>query len=341
MVSIIVPVHNCKKWLPTCLDSLINQTYSNLEILLINDGSTDGCLDICEEYAEKDRRIRLLNKENGGVSSARNAGLRYAIGKWIMFVDADDWLEIDTLEKISGEVNDDFDCYFWDVVRSPDDKRIWKRQYLNYAAMEDIYCTVISGIKEKGYHFNSLVRTVWGKLYRTEIIKMNCLMFDENLYIGEDAIFLIKYLQCLTGTERIKVLDCCCYHYRITDESAAHRYKNDLLDQSIRQLIAIQNFWNQEFLKYKKQTTLTVFCWNIFNNLITNEMHQSSASNVDVKWNDAKIWFQRNISLMKYKNVNFWRMPRFVRIEWLLSQFINNDIICRISAFCLKIRYRP
>lgn len=99
-VSIIVPIYNCEKWLPTYLDSLINQTYSEIEILLVNDGSTDRSLDICKKYTENDRRIRILNKMNGGVSSARNEGIRHAIGEWIMFVDADDWLEADTLKNM-------------------------------------------------------------------------------------------------------------------------------------------------------------------------------------------------------------------------------------------------
>ena len=92
LISVIVPVYNVAAWLPRCVDSILAQTYENLEILLVDDGSTDGSGNICEEYAKKDTRIRVLHKENGGLSSARNAGLDAAAGAYIGFVDSDDWI---------------------------------------------------------------------------------------------------------------------------------------------------------------------------------------------------------------------------------------------------------
>ncbi|MGR5861197.1 MULTISPECIES: glycosyltransferase [unclassified Bacillus cereus group] len=97
-ISIIVPVYMVEKYIEKCIDSLINQTYKNIEIILVNDGSLDGCPEICNNYAKNDSRIKVINKKNGGLSDARNAGLREAIGKYILFVDSDDYIEKDTCE---------------------------------------------------------------------------------------------------------------------------------------------------------------------------------------------------------------------------------------------------
>ena len=98
LVSIIVPVYNTEKYLSKCLDSIVNQTYKNLEIILINDGSTDNSKAICEDFAKKDKRIQVINKENSGVSVSRNKGLSLAKGNYIAFIDADDYAELNYIE---------------------------------------------------------------------------------------------------------------------------------------------------------------------------------------------------------------------------------------------------
>lgn len=103
-VSIIVPIYNVEKYLKRCIDSIIEQSYTNIEIILVNDGSTDHCLDICQLYSQYDSRIIILNKENGGLSSARNMGLDYATGEYIMFVDSDDWIRVDAVELLLNDI---------------------------------------------------------------------------------------------------------------------------------------------------------------------------------------------------------------------------------------------
>ncbi|MBR2883464.1 MAG: glycosyltransferase family 2 protein [Clostridia bacterium] len=105
LVSIIVPVYNVEKYIHQCIDSIINQTYKNIEIILVDDGSPDNCGKICDEYAEKDSRIKVIHKENGGLSDARNHGIDAATGDWLMFVDSDDWLHNHTVEKLHDAVN--------------------------------------------------------------------------------------------------------------------------------------------------------------------------------------------------------------------------------------------
>lgn len=103
-ISIIVPIYNVEKYLKRCIDSIINQSYTNIEIILVNDGSTDNSLNICQLYTQQDSRIIILNKENGGLSSARNMGLDYATGEYIMFVDSDDWIRKDAVELLLNDI---------------------------------------------------------------------------------------------------------------------------------------------------------------------------------------------------------------------------------------------
>lgn len=104
LISVIIPIYNVEKYLRNCIDTVINQTYSNIEIILVNDGSTDSSLKICNEYKEKDNRITIINKENGGVSDARNAGLKNAHGKYICFVDSDDYISEKFVEKLYNTI---------------------------------------------------------------------------------------------------------------------------------------------------------------------------------------------------------------------------------------------
>lgn len=106
IVSIIVPVYNVEKYIERCLDSLINQTYSNIEIILVNDGSTDDSEIICNEYEKKDKRIKVLNKKNGGLSSARNAGLKIINGNYVMFVDSDDFVDLSIVETLLNNITE-------------------------------------------------------------------------------------------------------------------------------------------------------------------------------------------------------------------------------------------
>ena len=100
IISVIVPIYNVEEYLPKCLDSILNQTFSNIEIICVNDGSTDGSRKVLEEYKKRDFRIKIVDKENGGLSSARNAGMKVAVGEYYSFIDSDDWIDKTMLEKL-------------------------------------------------------------------------------------------------------------------------------------------------------------------------------------------------------------------------------------------------
>ena len=145
LISIVVPIYNVEKYLRMCLDSILDQTYEHFECLLINDGSPDNSAEICREYVEKDARFRYFEKENGGLASARNLGIKYSKGKYISFIDSDDWVEPDYLEVLHSKIkeyNTDFvissykkfdmdeDCFYLHIWDQDYYEKIWTSQEL-------------------------------------------------------------------------------------------------------------------------------------------------------------------------------------------------------------------
>ena len=188
-ISIIIPVYNVGLYIRRCLDSVVNQTYKNLEILVIDDGSTDYSGRICDEYAQKDNRIKVFYKENGGVSSAKNVGLRNFLGDYIGFVDSDDWIEpgmYETLYKMIKEnnvtlsvVNFSRDTGSCSVIEEA------KEEIPNRVLTQNEMLLYISRrIQYAGFNFSC-----WNKLFDAAVVKDNNLFFDETLKMGEDAKF--------------------------------------------------------------------------------------------------------------------------------------------------------
>lgn len=181
-VSIIVPVYNVKKYLRKCLDSLINQTLKDIEIICINDGSTDKSLEILEEYKNRDSRIILLNQENSGQSVARNRGIEIAKGEYLGFVDPDDWIDLDYYEKLYNAAStNNTDIAVGGIIRVTGIK---KKKFLNFEKETITDNTNLKfelcDVPEKSY--------VWNKIYKTEKLKEIGLEFEKGIFY-EDCIF--------------------------------------------------------------------------------------------------------------------------------------------------------
>lgn len=199
MISIIVPVYKAEKYLSRCVDSLLAQTYTNFELLLIDDGSPDKSGVICDEYALKDSRVRVFHKENGGVSSARNLGLENARGEWITFIDSDDWIKNEFLEKLLVDFDIDL-CVGGNVCSSGCYMKLHDRLYDRKIITNFI----------KQYLPTQLLHTVWGKLLKREIIIKNNIRFSEDVRFGEDTLFSYQYL-CHCNS--IMTVSYCGYNY--------------------------------------------------------------------------------------------------------------------------------
>ena len=192
-ISIIVPVYKVEKYLERCVESLRNQTLSDIEIILVDDGSPDNCPRMCDAYAEQDNRISVIHKQNGGLSSARNAGLRVAKGEYVGFVDSDDDVEPDMYEKMLSTIESErVDFVMSDYIRIPaDGSRYLKTlnirpgRYDKADLRKEIFPSLIMG---ENVDYGPLL-SVWHCLYRTAFLLDNGICFDEQVHWSEDNIF--------------------------------------------------------------------------------------------------------------------------------------------------------
>ena len=215
-ISVIVPVYNVEYYLKQCLDSIVNQTYRNLEIIVVDDGSTDSSGDICDEYAQIDARIKVIHKENGGLSSARNAGLDVCTsgGELIAFVDSDDWLELDMFEVLYTNLKEKnvdiacvgyYQCYMNKIVKGNFCKgKLYSGENL------------ISEICEDGYYNLA----VWNKLFKRSIFDK--IRFPENRY--EDAFIFFEILERVS---KVYISQETKYFYRQRKDSIMNKVFDD------------------------------------------------------------------------------------------------------------------
>lgn len=206
-ISVIVPVYNAEKYLHCCIDSILAQTFTNFELLLINDGSKDRSGVICDEYAKKDNRIRVFHKENGGVSSARNLGIEKALGTWISFVDSDDWIEPNMLEEVlQNAINNNAELVFVDLM-------------YHFASETKVYKTYRWKGKPQLSLIDYLKKTRnapgWA-LIKLSIIKNNSYKFPENLTIYEDFHLMVRLVYKSIDVDKP------LYNYRMQDYSIVH-----------------------------------------------------------------------------------------------------------------------
>jgi len=188
LISVIIPVYNVENYLEHCFRSVLNQTYTNIEVIMVDDGSTDRSGEMCDKIAASDDRVVVLHKQNGGLSSARNAGLENCIGEFVFFVDSDDSIDVNTLKTMVGlQRSKDYDlviCGHQNVDKDEDVKEYSgesiKSKELSY---EDIWEEV----------FGKLNNAVWNKLYKRELI--GNLRFQDQIIHGEDLLFNLSYIK--------------------------------------------------------------------------------------------------------------------------------------------------
>lgn len=216
-ISIIIPVYNAEPYLCQCIDSVIAQTFKDWEMMLVNDGSLDGSLSICQGYAAKDDRIKIIDKSNGGPSSARNRGLDEVQGEYVYFLDADDWIEKNFLEAFfsrndNGNINivnyrgaEPYDIIFQGFVKElaggEKEKSFAMDSDTSVMSKEDIICRLY---KEHVYGWS------WCKLFRRELIEKYNIRFDESLRLWEDELFTSEFLRY---AEKLRTVNRHFYHY--------------------------------------------------------------------------------------------------------------------------------
>lgn len=221
LVSIIVPVYNTEKYLIKCLDSLLAQTLHDIEILLIDDGSTDSSGMICDNYAHQDKRLQVFHIPNQGVSHARNKGLEIAEGEYILFVDSDDWINNDMIrtlyQLIQSYQTDLSTCGY--IIED-------EKGHVIYQIEQQIMCildkwdAIHSLFQDKYYKYKG---NLWDKLFKRTIIDNHHLRFNEDIYYNEDRLFIFQYLNHCQSISYITIPH---YHYVMRESSAMNTFQN-------------------------------------------------------------------------------------------------------------------
>lgn len=253
-VSVIIPVYNVEKFLAKCVDSILNQTYSNFEIILVNDGSKDNSLEICRELEAKDDRIVVIDKANEGAGFARNAGLDVATGKYIMFIDSDDWVENNMLEYlvelISVTAAEVAICNYFTEMPDGSGRVVVPIQFDGDTLVTaDItkYIAILDDENKFPY--------LWNRLYIRDIIEANSIRFEKRFVTGQDLDFNLKYFRCV---KTCILSNTPLYHYiKHGTGSLCARYKANLYE-IVSELNARREKMYKDFGMLKNEEYVTI-----------------------------------------------------------------------------------
>lgn len=311
--TIIMPVYNVEKYIEKAIQSVLDQTYSNFELLIINDGTNDDSMKIASNYAKRDNRVKIYNKKNGGLSSARNYGLKYATGEYICFVDSDDYIEATLLKKLSEEIsNKKYDMLIYgydiDTVNSNEEKVEIKK------ITEE--SSTFSRIKKTSLKFKniSMIGYAWNKCYKRKLIKDNDLVFEEGTSYIEDIIFNNSVFKI---SKDIKVINASLYHYiQRNRETLGRKSYNDMLSLDLRyskllkEILLSLNNTPEKVEKIINQTLFERIKWSINIIIFDNYSNRKSKVLLIKKYfkylkNNYQV-FYRMITLNKKDKIIIW-----------------------------------
>lgn len=235
-ISMIIPVYNAEQYLKKCVDSVRAQTYGNLEIMLVDDGSTDSSGELCDAYAEKDERIRVVHKENGGLVSAWKAGVKECSGEYVSFLDSDDWIDPEMLSEMSAYLTgNDREMVISDYIIERDDgsqEYVWQKLAPGEYGRKEIEEKIFPCLLGQEERYITISRCM--KLISKRLISENGNYTDPAIIVGEDTTIM---LPVLLDCQRIVAMDHkAYYHYLYVKESMVHKY-NEKLTENIRKLI--------------------------------------------------------------------------------------------------------
>ncbi|WP_270474901.1 glycosyltransferase [Clostridium cochlearium] len=248
IISVIVPIYNVKELLPKCIESICSQTYKDLEIILVNDGSTDNCGQICDEYALRDSRIKVIHKVNGGLSDARNAGIKIAKGEYVAFIDSDDYIVNDTYEILVNEaIKNNLDIVAANALLIKNDKcknALMKKKTFPNEIMTGIEY-MCQSIQQNSFHV-----CAWLNLYKRDLLIDNSLYFQKGILHEDEEWTPRVFLEA----KRVKYMDFMCYMYVIREGSITKgkdRTKNGL--DIINTCYKLEKLYDQKLNKQQKK----------------------------------------------------------------------------------------
>lgn len=261
LVSVIVPVYNVEKYISKTVKSLINQDYNNIEIILVDDGSPDKSGKIIDNLALKDNRIVVIHKENGGVSSARNAGLKVAKGEYVTFVDGDDWVDVNYI------------TYFVNLLEvSRCDIAMNKNNYTETNNLSSDEYSIVKAEKAiEWIYLGDIFVAVWNKMYRKKLFDDNKIFFNNDIWYGEGMLFNIE---CLQYTESVVVGGKSVYHQTFNPDSAMRKFNLESNFCGIRSLELQKRLWIKQNKRIENAWKYHKYCFNrsIIDGLVRSDM---------------------------------------------------------------------
>ncbi len=333
LISIIIPVFNAEKYLDKCLNSVVSQTYCNLEIILVNDGSSDNSAKICDRFAKEDNRITVIHQPNQGVSSSRNNALKIANGKFVMFVDSDDWLETQAISIIyTAQQKQNADLVIASYNYIAKNKTIANK-------FEDKLTLTNSIIKELPKWYE-IINTPWGKLFDKDIIDKYNLKFPNNTKVGEDTVFCLRYIE---KTNSVLTLSDVIYNYNISiSTNATKKYHPAFDDYMIGICSEMKKIMKNDTNHFLSNFSIVLFkkttkhyCSHIKKNALLKIKLQQAYTKFkeffaeDDLLNDTKIFTQKEKE--KLLNNEMLGLVSVIKIEKFKSKFSNK--ILKIKKF--------
>lgn len=246
MISIVIPVYNVEKYLPQCLDSVLSQIYTNYEVILVDDGSPDGSGAICDAYAQKDSRFRVIHQKNAGVSAARNNGIEQAAGEWVTFIDSDDWVEPHYLSNFRLDESNGIDL----IIQGLEYYDHRDGHFFNPWSFKD--CVLKKQDFRLGFAENRLMEVGFpvGKAYCKKLLIDDDLRFDSRISFHEDHIFVLDYYKMCHSIRLVDATDYKyrCYHTGASLSSKRHPWKKMNLagDEMLKRFLCMKGVYFTE-----------------------------------------------------------------------------------------------
>jgi glycosyltransferase involved in cell wall biosynthesis len=308
LITIIVPIYNTEKYLDRCITSIIDQSFRDLEILLVNDGSTDNSLNILYKYANKDERIKIINQKNKGLSAARNVGIRSAAGEYILHVDSDDYINFDMCEVMYNEARK----YNADIVTShvyfdyPNKTVIKREPYKKVCGFSDFLLTFAT---RRG------INSVCNKLIRRNLYTLNNIEHYENISLGEDSSALLRLI---VFASCIVTVDASFYHYDIKTSSMTGN-KNKKIMEYIRALLMVEDFY---ITNHKETDIFPLLRFKIAYKLLSGYTLNKAKKNNSQDYCTLYDQFCREILLIA-------KHPMFCNLYFVEKCFVIIHIVCK------------
>lgn len=332
MYSIIVPIYKVEKYLPQCIESILSQTYTDFELILVDDGSPDNCPKICDEYAAKDNRIKVIHKENGGSVSARKLGVHFAKGDYICFVDGDDFIANDMLENYENVLSKqkvDIICTGYSRYYN-ENKIITVNQiiksgfYSKNQLIEHIYPKMLS--TEPFYTFY-IAPTVWSKCFRRTICEESNNPIPENISLGDDVAVVYHALLLANS---INVIDYCGYMYRENPNSMTHTYDKKLYEKIKTLIIYLKDVVQKTNWQVKNQineytTMLLIHAKSNELQFNITDTHHNKKQNLKQYLNDPL--FKEALKKTKTKNKKIKFIIWCLKSKFLLPFYIHEKLL--------------